>query len=186
MQMGDGCVAKLLAKSAGYGLLPLQIGELTLVELPVDTITSVAPYAGKEASVSKALKAKIGAGLPAQGRAVGKASARVVWSGLDQVLVLGPKVNVPDAAVSDQSDGWLHVALEGDDARDVLARLCPLDLRDSVFKRGHAAGSLLGHMNCLYLRTGADRYEMLVFRSMAHTAVSELKRAMESVTAQAS
>ena len=69
-------------------------------------------------------------------------------------------------------------------ARAVLARLTPLDLRGSVFKTGHAARSTLGHMNCVFMRTGAARYQMMVFRSMTQTAVHEITRAMQSVTAQ--
>lgn len=177
-------MGNLIAKPPCDGLLPVATGALQLSEGVYETITSVAPFKGKDALVSKALKAAIGAALPAPNRATGKADARVVWSGLGQAMVLGPAVAPAGAAVTDQTDAWACLALEGPDAAAVLARLTPLDLRDSQFKRGHAARSLLGHMNCLFLRSGVARYEMLVFRSMAQTAVHELSRAMQSVTAQ--
>jgi len=177
-------VARLIAKSACDGLLPVSMGALSLTEIDYGNVTMVAPFRGQEAAVSDALKAAIGAGFPAANRALGKAGARVVWSGLGQALVLGPTVTNTGAALVDQSDAWACLALEGDGAAAVLARLTPLDLRDGAFKRGHAARSLLGHMTCLFIRTGDARYEMLVFRSMAKTAVHEISRAMQSVTAQ--
>lgn len=177
-------MARLIAKTACEGLLPVRIGGIAMSEVLHGAITLVAPFKGQEKRVSDALKSAVGAAFPAVGRATGRAGARIVWSGLGQALVLGPPVDVPGAAVSDQSDGWACIALEGNDVPAVLARLCPLDLRAQSFKRGHAARSLLGHMTCLFLRTGAARYELLVFRSMAHTAVHELRRAMTSVAAQ--
>ena len=179
-------MGNLIAKSPCDGLVPVEAGGLRLSEVIYEAITSVAPLKGQEAKVSKALKLAIGAVMPAPNRATGKAGARVVWSGLGQALVLGPAVAPEGAAVTDQSDAWVCLALEGAGVAAVLARLTPLDLRDSQFKRGHAARSLLGHMNCLFLRSGAARYEMLVFRSMAQTAVHELTRAMQSVTSQTS
>ncbi|KMW57988.1 Sarcosine oxidase gamma subunit [Candidatus Rhodobacter oscarellae] len=179
-------MAKLIAKSPGAGLLPVRVGSLSLTEEAHDAITCVAPFQGQEKPVSAALKDAIGAALPGVGRVTGKAGARVAWLGLGQVLVLGPPVAPPGAAVTDQSDGWACLTLEGPGSRAVLARLTPLDLRENLFKRGHAARSLLGHMTCLFLRTGVERYEMLVFRSMAATAVHELTHAMQSVAAQRS
>ncbi|MCG6904137.1 MAG: sarcosine oxidase subunit gamma [Rhodobacter sp.] len=176
---------RLIAKSACDGLLPVTIGSVTLSEFSPDAITSLAPFNGRAAAVSGALKSAIGAGFPAANRCTGKAGARVAWSGIGQALVIGPRVEIDGAAMTDQTDAWACLALDGARAGEVLARLCPLDLRDSQFKTGHAARSLLGHMTGLFLRTGARRFELLVFRSMAQTAVHELTGAMTSVDAQA-
>lgn len=178
-------MARLIAKSPCDGLVPVEAGGLRLTEADYGAITGLAPFQGQEGAVSATLKQAIGAGLPGPNRARGRAGARVVWSGLGQALMLGPPVDPAGAAVTDQSDAWACLALDGLGAREALARLTPLDLRDSAFKRGHAARSLLGHMTCLFIRTGATRYEMLVFRSMARTAVHDLTRAMQSVAAQA-
>ena len=67
----------------------------------------------------------------------------------------------------------------------MLARLVPLDLRPASFADGAAARSLLGHMSLAIRRTGAAGFELLVFRSMAATAVHEIGAAMTSVAAQA-
>ena len=177
-------MVRLIAKTPCEGLVPVEVAGVTLTEWVPEAITSVAPFKGQDKLVSAALKEALGTGLPAPGRAAGKEGARVLWSGLGQAMVLGPRVEVSGAALTDQSDAWACLVLEGPEARAVLARLCPLDLRREVFKRGHVARSLLGHMNVLVHRAGAERYELMVFRSMAHTAVHELSEAMTSVAAQ--
>ena len=171
-------MVNLIAKSPCDGALPMEKGSLTLSAGPTVPITSVAPFIGQEAAVSAALRSEIGAAFPNPGCVTGESDAQVVWSGLGQALVLGPVVAPDGAAITDQSDAWTWLVLEGAQARDALAFVTPLDLRDSIFKPGQAARSLLGHMSCLFWRTGAERYEMLVFRSMAHTAIHELSTAM--------
>lgn len=88
------------------------------------------------------------------------------------------------AALSDQSDAWACVELTGPDVEDVLARLVPVDMRSASFKRGQSVRTLIQHMNGSITRIGADRFLVLVFRSMAATLVHDLKEAMESVAAQ--
>ena len=117
--------------------------------------------------------------------ATGKAQARAVWSGRGQAFVLGPVLEpIAGAALTDQTDGWACVALEGPAARDVLMRLVPLDVRAGMFKTGHAARTELGHMHCILMCTGANRFGIMVFRSMAETLVHHLKDAMETVAAR--
>lgn len=175
----------LIAKSACEGLLPKDIGGVSLTDASFPVITSIAPFRGKQSAVSDALKTQIGAAFPAPNRTTGKATSRVVWAGRGQAFVLGPKLAPIDgAAMTDQTDAWACVTLEGSQSRDVLARLVPIDLRDEEFKRGHAARTLLNHMNIVIMRTGADRYIVMAFRSMAHTLVHELETAMEGVAAR--
>lgn len=175
-------MANLTAKTPYDGLLPITKGTLTLEEVTHEAITWIAPAKGKAAAVSKALAKQIDAPFPAPGRIEGPA----VWTGPGQAMVLGkPLKPMSGAALSDQSSAWACCALDGPDARDVLARLVPIDLRVEAFKVGHAARTLLGHMNCVLMRTGPDRYEVMVFRSMAASAAHELELAMAMVAARA-
>lgn len=178
----------LIAKSPAQGLLPIDIGGMSLTEIVPEAITSVMPYDGQEAAASELLKSLCGMGLPKPGRTTGREGARAVWTGAGQAMVLGATVDAGlarFAALSDQSDAWAVLRLAGAGARDVLARLTPLDLNPGLFKRGHAARSLLGHMNMVIWRTGTDAFEIMVFRSMAKTAVHELEEAMKTVAARA-
>lgn len=181
-------MASLIAKTPLQGLVPVEAGGVVLSEVDPGTMTSLMPFKGQEKAASEALKAAHGMAFPAPGRSTGKAGARAVWTGQGQCFLVGP---APDpklgksCAMTEQSDGWAVMRLEGIGAEDVLARLCPLDLRPAIFKRGHTARSLLGHMSASVTRVGANAFEIMVFRSMGRTAVHELGEAMKSVMAQA-
>jgi sarcosine oxidase subunit gamma len=172
-----------VAKSPCAGLLPVTAGTVTLSEVTPEAITSVAPFAGQGATVSQALQETARAAFPAPGRWTG-GDIRIVWTGPDQAMVLGPRLAPVGAAVTDQSDAWAVMRLEGPGAEAVLARLVPLDIRRIAFPPGHAARTMLHHMTCTLLRVGEDAFEIMVFRSMAATAVHDLETAMRSIAAQ--
>ncbi|KUP92073.1 sarcosine oxidase subunit gamma [Tritonibacter horizontis] len=177
----------LTATSPCAGLLPVTIGGLTLSEAVQLPMTLMAPFKGQEAALSHALEAAHGMSFPAPNRATGKAGARAVWFGRAQALLIGP---VPDpalaahAALTDLSDGWAVVRLEGERAEDVLARLVPVDVRIRVFKRGHTARTELKHMMASVTRVGTKSFQIMVFRSFAATLVHDLKTAMEGLAAR--
>jgi heterotetrameric sarcosine oxidase gamma subunit len=179
-------VANLIARSACAGLLPVTIGSVTLSEVRIDQMASVAPFKGKEAMVSEALKAACGIAFPAPNRTTSKGAARAVWAGQGRANVIG--CDLPDlsglAAVTDQADGVAAVKIEGDGAEAALARLVPLDLRAATFKRGHTARSLVNHMTASISRLGPKSFEIMVMRSMAQTLVHELTEAAEGVAAR--
>ncbi|WP_371227496.1 sarcosine oxidase subunit gamma [Roseovarius sp. 2305UL8-3] len=178
---------KLQAKSPCAGLLPISIGDVALKEVDPGVMTSFAPFKGADKAFGAALKAAHGVAAPLPNRSTGKEGARAIWFGQRMVLLMGP---VPDnglvkhAALVDQSDAWAVVRLEGQGARDVLARLTPIDLREAVFKRGHTARTELQHMMASITRIGADSYQIMVFRAFAETLVHDLKTAMEGVAAR--
>ncbi|WP_375550657.1 sarcosine oxidase subunit gamma [Rhodophyticola porphyridii] len=181
-------MARLIAKSAASGLLPIEIGTVTLTEETPAAITALMPFAGKLRALSAALKAAHGVPFPGPNRSSAKGGTRVCWSGLDEAFLIGDpaQADLADhAAVVDQTDAWAVLHLEGKDAAEVLARLTPINLGREHFKRGHAARSLIGHMTALIIRTGAQGFTILIFRSMAATAIHELDVAMRGVAARA-
>ncbi|PWK60903.1 sarcosine oxidase subunit gamma [Roseicyclus mahoneyensis] len=181
-------MAELIAKSPAHGLVPVETAGARLTEAPLAPIWSIAPLRGKTEAVSDALEQGHGLPFPAPGTLHAFQGVRIAWSGLDQAFLMGaspaPELS-RDAALSDQSDGWAHMILEGSAARAVLARLVPIDLAPAACPPGSARRTLLGHMHTLILHPGGDRFELLVFRSMAETAVHEVARAMTAVAARA-
>ena len=173
-------MAELVSQSPAHGLLPIEAGSTRLDERRYDAITWVAPYDGQGEAVGKSL----GFAFPGPNETSGQDDARAIWVGPSQALVLGTAVSPEGAAVADQSSGWIVLELSGADARDVLARLTPVDLRDGAFVERATARTVIGHMTGSITRTGADTYEIMVFRSMAKTAVHELERAMRGVAAR--
>ena len=180
-------MAELIARTPCEGLLPVTAGAFTLTEEPFAPITSLMPYKGAGKALSEALEAAHGVKLPAANRTTSKAGTAVQWFGRGQYLLIGaePAETLGQhAALADQSDGWARVRLEGKGSEQVLARLIPLDLRASAFKRGHTARAPLQHMMAAVTRSGTEAFTLMVFRSMAVTLVHDLKTAMESVAAR--
>jgi sarcosine oxidase subunit gamma len=77
------------------------------------------------------------------------------------------------AAVTDVSDGRVALRLAGPNARDVLAKGCPLDLHPRAFATGNCAQSLLAKASVLIHLPNDDgqrgpTFDLYVARSFAH------------------
>ncbi len=168
-------MADLIAKSPLWGKAPVTAGGVTLAEVDLGPITSVAPFVGREKALAAALKPLA---FPAPNGISAKGAARLVWTGRGQAFLLGaPPGEWSDlAALTDQSDGWACLSLAGEGGAEVLARLVPLDLRAMAV--GAVARSSLGHMAMILIRVERG-FEILVFRSMAQTAWHEVEAAMK-------
>jgi sarcosine oxidase subunit gamma len=142
----------------------------------VDRLASVAPFVGQEGVVSQAL----GTDLPACNHRNG----RVTWFGHGVWMVTGDVSLDGLAAVTDQTDAWAIMRIDGQGVEDVLARLVPVDLRPSKFKESHVAKTMLGHMSVTITRIGPQVFEVMVMRSMAQTLTHELSVAMRGVAAR--
>ena len=177
---------ELKAITACEGLLPLSIGSASLEEVDVGHLTSLTPF-GDPGGLSGALEKAHGLAVPKPNRSTAKGGARCIWFGHGEMMLIGPapdKALGKHGAVVDLSDAWACVELSGAGAVDVLARLVPVDLRAAVFKRGHTVRTQLMHMSASITRTGADKFQIMVFRSMAATLVHDLKQAMAGVASR--
>jgi heterotetrameric sarcosine oxidase gamma subunit len=179
-------VPDLVAKSPLAGRAALTLAGVTLAEADLGQITSVAPFMGQDKALAGALKA-LGLSFPAPNQVSSKGDVRLVWTGRDQAFLIGAAPQGLDglAALTDQSDGWAALRLDGPGAGDVLARLYPLDLRAAAFPVGRVARAPLNHMSSILMRPGPQSFEMLVFRSMARTAWHEAEMAMRTLAARA-
>ncbi len=76
-------------------------------------------------------------------------------------------------SVVDVSDYYTIIALAGPNARDLLAKGCPLDLHERAFAPGQTAGSVLSKAPITLVRTddgkdeAAPEFELYVRRSFA-------------------
>lgn len=177
----------LIALTPCDGLLPVTLGSVSLSEDLPEAMTSIAPYKGQRDALSKAMETAHGVAFPAINRSTDKLGARAVWFGQGMALLQGPAAAIElaeFAALTDQSDAWAVVRLEGEEAEDVLARLVPVDLRQHSFKAGYTVRTELAHMMASITRVGPDAFQVMVFRSMARTLVHDLKVAMAGVAAR--
>jgi heterotetrameric sarcosine oxidase gamma subunit len=177
-------VPELIAKPP-LGHAALTIGRATLALWPVARMTSVAPFAGQEKAVAQALKT-LGLAFPAPQQTVTKGDATLIWTARAQAFLLNadPASLASCAALTDQTDGWAALALQGPQATQILARLIPLDLRGTAFPVGQCARTALNHMNLILWRNAPYSFTLMVFRSMAETAWHEVAAAMQTFAAR--
>lgn len=168
-------MADLIAKTPLWGQKPVVLAGVTLAEVDLGRMTSIAPFVGKEKALAAALKPLA---FPAPNTVSAKGAAWLVWTGRGQAFLIGtaPGDWSEMAALTDQSDGWACLSLMGEGAVDVLARLIPLDLR--AMGQGSCARSSLGHMSVIVIWV-TDGFQVLVFRSMAQTAWHEVEAALK-------
>ena len=71
------------------------------------------------------------------------------------------------ASVSDQSDGYVAVRLEGPAVLEVLAKGVFIDLHPQAFPVGAAAATTLAHIGVILWRRDEEAFDLLAFRSYA-------------------
>ena len=129
---------------ATEGAAGLAMAELTDFEL-----VQVMARRGMWSAVAQACTQAYGKAAPADPRAVEADGALLIWSGPDQFLVLSAReagaalekarsAFSGTASLSEQSDGRSLIRISGSKARDMLAKVCSLDLHPAVFPVGAA------------------------------------------------
>jgi sarcosine oxidase subunit gamma len=170
----------LTAGAPALATLPVTHGDMTLKRVEPGPLTAIAPFRGQGAQVSDALKAATGLTLGPGYSAAG--AAAIQWFGRDLWLLSGiPAPALPKAALTDQSDAWGTLELTGPKIAGVMARLVPVDLRDTACPEGAAIRTEMHGMMVALARTGPETLRIMAFRSMAATLARTVSKAMEHV-----
>ncbi|MCW2309286.1 sarcosine oxidase subunit gamma [Rhodobium gokarnense] len=167
-----------------------------LTEVTDLSVVSLVPPLGQEAALAKALQTAYGAAWPAPGKTTTSADGDTRFLGLatDQAFALFPRPcglsvrplagKLGDAAyLTEQSDNWVILRLEGARTVSVLERLIPLDLNADAFPDGAVARTLMEHLGVLLLREAADRFLLLSASSSAGSFLYALETAIGNVVA---
>ncbi len=172
-----------MADAAGPldGRAPLAAARLSVVALPLHAQVTVRGRDATPALVD-AIAAALGGAPPLNSNTATSAGGRtMLWLGPGEWRVVGPPGDeaallaalsraVPRrlAAVVEVSDFYAMIRIGGPDARDVLARGCPLDLHPRAFGAGRCAQSLLAGIDVLlHQRDDAPTFELHVRWSLA-------------------
>jgi heterotetrameric sarcosine oxidase gamma subunit len=168
-------------KESAAGLAMAELGGFELVQ--------VMARRGQWSATDQACKEAYGKSAPAGPQAIEANGALLVWSGPDQFLVLSARGGNSTmerarlafagmASLSEQSDGRSLIRISGPRARDLLAKVCSLDLHPAVFPVGTAAATSIDHTP-VNLWHGADNgaengnseatFYLLVFASFAES-----------------
>ncbi|WP_407492833.1 sarcosine oxidase subunit gamma [Pseudooceanicola sp. MF1-13] len=174
----------LTATAPITGDLPLADGGMTLSLADPGSLTLIAPFNGQAVAVSQALNDATGLALPETGRMEQGERAYVQWFGRGQTLLAGGGApDLPGAAITDQTDGWVTLDLTGPNVAQVMARLVPVDLRDAAAPVGTALRTDLHGMMVAISCPAPDHIRIMGFRSMAKTLTHAIGDAMAHVAA---
>jgi len=124
-----------------------------------------------------------GVKFPQQGQALSNGNSGLAWMSPDEVLVMCD-YHAVDAGLekiakalkgqhhlaTNVSDARAVLRVEGDFAREVIAKLAPVDLHPDTFKTGDFRRTRLGQVAAAFWMTDADTFEVICFRSVAQYA----------------
>ncbi|PJK27583.1 sarcosine oxidase subunit gamma [Minwuia thermotolerans] len=162
-----------LAPRSPLGGIRQDFGGVSLSEPAGLGIAAIAVPRGGDAALADAVRAVWGMELPTVGRySIGTDGLRLIGMSPDQFFAVFP-CEGPDAArivatalgeaawVTEQSDAWAVLDLEGPGVRAALERVCPLDLHPDLFAADLAQRTLMEHLSVIVMRLAEDRFRLM-------------------------
>ncbi len=148
------------------------------------SVTQASTWVSGVAAFEQALASAWGQSAPAStGQTLRSARGLVVRTGPEEVLIVGDEATDNTAwlrghvaadvgSVTDLSHARCRIRIRGDQCRDTLGKLFPIDLREPAFPLGQARLTGHHHVPCLIHRLGTDEFDMYVFSTYAHDQLS--------------
>ncbi len=157
---------------------------ITVEEAPPRSVAGIGAFRD-QAGVLAALRAEFGADVPVACRSVRAGGVALSCLAPGRFLASGAReAGLPGrladrlaglAAITDQSDMWAVFVVSGAAAREVLARVVPVDIGDEQFRQGHVALTRAGHVDVRLWRSEGQTYEIAATRSFAPDLLHALR-----------
>jgi len=169
-----------------------EFDELIIRENADLVLVSLAQREAGKADMASIAQAQFGSSLPEPGCRFEGQICAIFWVAPGQWFFEADRRNEKNLAISmgekfgetasitDQSDGWVAIDLEGPNVLPVLERLCQLDIHSS--KSGFAARSVIDHMGVFVICLDKNAWRILGARSSAKSLHHALYTAAVSVT----
>ena len=155
------------------------VGVTTVIERGLrGMITLRGDLAG--AKLKKVCKSVTGADMPAQRGVTSKGENCIAWMSPDELLLLVPHSEADavvaqiDAALKgthylavNVSDARAMISVQGKGAREVLARVCPADLRPKSLGAGEMRRTRLAQVPAAIWTENGKDFNVICFRSVA-------------------
>lgn len=143
-----------------------------VVDLSIYSIGLALQPGAALASIEK----NLGTAWPVTGKSTSNADSTYQLLGLqlDQVFVLAsgdsalPELDA-SAYITDQSDSWVGLRLQGAKSHESLERICPIDLHPGVFASGSVTRTTMEHLAVIVLCESQDSYLLLSPTSSAQS-----------------
>lgn len=168
-----------------------------LAEVTGMALFSLAVSQGNDAAFSRAVKKAWKIEVPTPGMSTTAGDIRLIWTAPGQYHLLmqeppgnpsgDPLAPVTKAVsgtawLTDQSDSYCLLRLEGPRAREALERICPLDLYPGNFAVDAASRTAMEHLGVLLIREQMDQYLLMSARSSALSFLHAVETSLENVT----
>jgi methylglutamate dehydrogenase subunit D len=140
---------------------PFKSATLHIIEVQDIAITQIA---GADRHVKKALgkvPLSVGVAMVSGKQTIFKVSPTQYW------LLNGEVAPTSGCYLTPLSSGRTVIAIEGEPARDLLAKCVPFDFHASAFKPGHFAMTGIHHTPVLIHCVAENRFELYVLRTFA-------------------
>ncbi|MEM1274100.1 MAG: sarcosine oxidase subunit gamma family protein [Pseudomonadota bacterium] len=147
---------------------------------------------GDLTNLASAIGAVTGHDMPDTRRVSGGLGGGVAWMSPDELLLFCPHaradhvVDELSAELADMhhlavnvSDARTVFTIEGPDARDLLAKLSPVDLAPSAFAPGELRRTRLSQVAAAFWMAGPETFHLIAFRSVDMYVADLLQTAAE-------
>ncbi|AXI54498.1 Sarcosine oxidase subunit gamma (plasmid) [Pseudoseohaeicola sp. NH-UV-7] len=144
------------------------------------------------AKIKSAAKSAAGLDIPPQGHINTGKDGSIAWMSPDEVLVMCAYDSVPDtlakmhkslakthALAVNVSDARALFEVHGPHAREVMAKLCPVDLSPASFAPGMFRRTRMAQVPAAFWMPQEDTFRIICFRSVAEYAFGILKMAAQ-------
>ncbi|MFK7881342.1 sarcosine oxidase subunit gamma [Roseobacter sp.] len=154
-------------------------GIASISEVPLQGMITLRGDVSSEA-VKDAAKAVAQVEMPGRGEAHCENNRGILWMSPDELLVLCPyetalsslevmtkKLGKAYALAVNVSDARASFQVSGPFGREVLAKLCPVDLSPQAFKPGMCRRTRLAQVAAAFWMPAPDKFQIICFRSQA-------------------
>ncbi len=161
-------------KNAVYRTGIVEVSEIS----PMGMITLRGDLSDK--TLKKAAIAAAGVNMPGQRQILTEGDRGMAWMSPDELLIMGPYADVParltdlteklagsHALAVNVSDARAVFELRGPDARDVMAKLAPVDLHPAQFTPGMFRRTRMAQVPAAFWMPAEDVFRVICFRSVA-------------------
>ena len=164
-------------------------GYATVTEAPLQGMIALRGDLSDPAFAA-AVTAASGTAMPATRRIETGPEGALGWMSPDELLLILPHGQAAAVAATlsqalqgqhalavDVSDARAVFTVEGPGAREVLAKLCPVDLAPGRFEPGELRRTRLAQVPAAFWMSGPDRFTLVCFRSVARYVFDLLAQA---------
>lgn len=145
---------------------------------PLGMLTLRGNFAAQE--FANAVKSVTGIAVPGVRAIVSEGARSLAWMSPDELLLIAPREEVAQlegalvaalagehALVVDVSDARAVFTVSGAGAREVLAKLCPVDLAPGAFGPGEMRRTRAAQTAAALWMSGEEEFTLIAFRSVA-------------------